>query len=106
MSSSSPTTALTPVVLGAPAPRAGAAPRVGAAVTSVLTEKFEVSPDSIRPDATLESLDLDSLALAELALALQDRLGVRVEESEATKRTTVAELTATLITRQTTAGAR
>ncbi|MEU6663857.1 phosphopantetheine-binding protein [Streptomyces sp. NPDC046821] len=100
MSSSSTASTLTAVVPGTPAPRAGAA------VTSVLTEKFEVSPESIRPDATLESLDLDSLALAELALALQDRLGVRVEEWEAGKRTTVGQLTATLITRQNTAGAR
>ncbi len=50
---------------------------VQTAVTAVLTEKFEVSPEHIRPEATLESLDLDSLALAELALALQETLGSR-----------------------------
>ena len=79
---------------------------VGSALTSVLTEKFEVDPDGIRPDATLESLDLDSLALAELALALQEQLGVPVEESEATKRTTVAGLTAALTAKYAAAGAR
>ncbi|MFB7707670.1 phosphopantetheine-binding protein [Streptomyces sp. NPDC056105] len=98
MSSSSPTP------LASPSTRVASASR--AAVASVLMEKFEVGADKIRPDATLASLDLDSLALAELALALQDRLGVRVDESEATKRTTVAELTATLATRQITAGVR
>ncbi|MEV6506666.1 phosphopantetheine-binding protein [Streptomyces sp. NPDC051642] len=66
------------------------------AVTSVLTEKFEVSAESIRPEATLESLDLDSLALAELALALQEQLGVPVAEEEASKHSTVGELVAAL----------
>ncbi|MFD3682488.1 phosphopantetheine-binding protein [Streptomyces sp. NPDC058613] len=71
-------------------------PPVQTVVTTVLTEKFEVSPESVLPDATLESLDLDSLALAELALALQEELGVKVEEHEAAKRTTVGELVAAL----------
>ncbi|MFJ9380074.1 phosphopantetheine-binding protein [Streptomyces sp. NPDC101455] len=65
-------------------------------VTAVLTEKFEVSAESIRPEATLESLDLDSLALAELALALQEQLGVPVAEDEAAKHSTVGELVAAL----------
>lgn len=75
---------------------------VDATLHSVLTGKFEVVAESIRPDATLESLDLDSLPLAELALALQEELGVKVEEHEAT---TVAELTSTLTTKRTAAGA-
>ncbi|MFD3558451.1 phosphopantetheine-binding protein [Streptomyces sp. NPDC058686] len=100
MSSSSPTAP------ASPSARMASASRARAAVASVLMHKFEVGPDSIRPDATLASLDLDSLALAELALALQDQLGVRVDESEATKRTTVAELSATLATRLITAGVR
>ncbi|MEU9781762.1 phosphopantetheine-binding protein [Streptomyces phaeochromogenes] len=66
------------------------------AVTAVPTQKFEVSPESIRPEATLESLDLDSLALAELALALQEELGVPVGEDEAAKHSTVGELVAAL----------
>ncbi|MFJ2744849.1 phosphopantetheine-binding protein [Streptomyces sp. NPDC087440] len=74
------------------------------AVHSVLTDKFEVAADSIRPEATLESLDLDSLSLAELALALQEELGVKVEEHEATKATTVAELTSTLTAKRAAAG--
>ncbi|UXX94391.1 phosphopantetheine-binding protein [Streptomyces sp. AD2-2] len=69
---------------------------VQTAVTAVLTEKFEVSPEHIRPEATLESLDLDSLALAELALALQETLGVPVADDEAAKHSTVGELVATL----------
>ncbi|MYW66801.1 hypothetical protein GTY65_22425 [Streptomyces sp. SID8379] len=79
---------------------------VGSAIAAVLTEKFEVDPAAVRPDATLESLDLDSLALAELALALQEQLGVDVAESEASKQTTVAELTATLTAKHATAAAR
>ncbi|MFE5140432.1 acyl carrier protein [Streptomyces fagopyri] len=69
---------------------------VQTAVTAVLTEKFEVSPERIRPEATLESLDLDSLALAELGLVLQEQLGVRVEEDATAKRSTVGELVAAL----------
>ena len=78
---------------------------VDTAVHSVLTEKFEVLADTIRPEATLESLDLDSLSLAELALALQEELGVKIEEHEATKATTVAELTSTLNAKRAAAGA-
>jgi acyl carrier protein len=66
------------------------------ALTAVLTEKFEVSAESIRPEATLESLDLDSLALAELALALQEQLGVPVAEEETAKQSTVGGLVAAL----------
>lgn len=76
-------------------------PPIQTVVTTVLTEKFEVSPENVLPDATLESLDLDSLALAELALALQEELGVKVEEHEAAKRTTVAELVAVLHSKRT-----
>ncbi|MFJ8822965.1 phosphopantetheine-binding protein [Streptomyces sp. NPDC102467] len=79
---------------------------VESALTTVLTEKFEIDPAVVRPDATLESLDLDSLALAELALSLQERLGVKVAESEATKHTTVAGLTASLAAKYAAAAAR
>ncbi|MFF1697688.1 phosphopantetheine-binding protein [Streptomyces sp. NPDC058257] len=78
---------------------------IDTAIQSVLTGKFEVLPDHILPGATLESLDLDSLALAELALALQEELAVEVQEHEATKSTTIAELTATLAAKRTAAGA-
>ncbi|AWZ07379.1 MULTISPECIES: phosphopantetheine-binding protein [unclassified Streptomyces] len=81
-------------------------PPVQNVVTTVLTEKFEVAPESVLPDATLESLDLDSLALAELALALQEELGVKVEEHEAAKRTTIAELVAVLHSKRTAQDAR
>ncbi|MER5257136.1 MULTISPECIES: phosphopantetheine-binding protein [unclassified Streptomyces] len=77
---------------------------VDTAVHSVLTAKFEVPQDLIRPEATLESLDLDSLALAELALALQEELAVEVQEHEATKSTTIAGLTAALAAKRTAAG--
>ena len=63
---------------------------------SVLTAKFEVPESEIVPEASLESLGLDSLSLAELALVLQEELGVRVEEHETAKDTTVGELTEAL----------
>ena len=75
------------------------------AFRSVLTGKFQIPAQAITPGATLEQLDLDSLALAELALTLQEELGIRVEEHEARKETTVAELSATLLAKRTAAGA-
>ncbi|MFJ5984552.1 acyl carrier protein [Lentzea sp. NPDC092896] len=67
-----------------------------AALITMLTDKFHVPAQDITPDSTLDDLDIDSLALAELSLTLQDQLGVKIEEHEATKDTTVAELTATI----------
>ena len=72
---------------------------------SLLTTRFEVPEPEIVPDASLESLGLDSLSLAELALILQEECGVKVEEHEAAKDTTVAELTEVLTAKRVAAAA-
>jgi acyl carrier protein len=77
-----------------------------AVLFDVLTTKFNVPEREITPGSTMDDLDTDSLALAEPALALQDRVGVRIEGHEADEDTTVAELTATLAAKRATTSAR
>ena len=77
-----------------------------AVLFEILTTKFDVPEREITPGSTMDELDIDSLALAELALALQDRVGVKIEDHEADKDTTVAELTATLAAKRATASAQ
>ncbi|WNV88951.1 phosphopantetheine-binding protein [Umezawaea sp. Da 62-37] len=77
-----------------------------AVLFDLLTTKFDVPEQEVVPEATMEELDIDSLALAELALALQERTGVEVEDHEAGRGTTVAELTATLAAKRAAAPVR
>ena len=60
-------------------------------VSALLTEKFGVPADDIRPDATFEELDLDSLDLVEFAMAAQDELGVEITDDEAADLETLAD---------------
>jgi acyl carrier protein len=41
-------------------------------LTAVLTRKFDIDPDAVRPEATVTDLGLDSLAAVELAVTLQE----------------------------------
>ena len=38
----------------------------------VLTDKYDIKPEAIRPEATLEELGLDSLSVAELLFEFRD----------------------------------
>lgn len=49
---------------------------------SILTDRFAIPEDQIRPDATFFELDLDSLDLVELALSVEEELGVKIEDEE------------------------
>jgi acyl carrier protein len=72
-------------------------------LTDILINRFEVEPDELRPDITFEELELDSLFLVELSLVVQQELGVKITEQDATPRSTIlsvadlieAQLTAT-----------
>ncbi|NSC19877.1 acyl carrier protein [Streptomyces albus subsp. chlorinus] len=44
-------------------------------VIAVLTDKFEVPSDTIRPGVSLSELGLDSLAVTELLVTLQEHYG-------------------------------
>lgn len=61
-------------------------------VNAVLSGKFEVPSDSMRPDMTLDSLGLDSLAVIELLFILEQETGARIEDTEITPLNTVSEL--------------
>jgi acyl carrier protein len=66
------------------------------AVTAILTDRFRVPSQQVRPEVALTSLELDSLAVVELLFALQEELGVRIGEDEVTPRHTFRELVTTL----------
>ncbi|MFN2556021.1 MAG: acyl carrier protein [Nitriliruptorales bacterium] len=51
-------------------------------VERILTGTFQVPADEVSPDATFESLELDSLDLVELTLAVEEELGVKIEDEE------------------------
>jgi acyl carrier protein len=61
-------------------------------LADILVKRFEVEPDEVRPDVTFEDLDLDSLFLVELSLVIQQELGVKISEQDATPRSTVASV--------------
>jgi acyl carrier protein len=51
-------------------------------VVAMITTRFGVAPEDVRPDATLADLDMDSLALVEFALTVQSELGVQLGDDE------------------------
>lgn len=46
----------------------------------VLTDKYDIKPEAIRPEATLEELGLDSLSVAELLFDVGDKFGIDVPD--------------------------
>ena len=61
---------------------------------TILTDKFSVPPEKIRPDATLESLGLDSLDLIELLFEVEEAFDIRVPQdgASAIKAATVQDI--------------
>ena len=52
-------------------------------LAAVLQDLFGIPPDDLHPAADLEAdLSLDSLAIVELQVALEDRLGVRIDPED------------------------
>ena len=53
-------------------------------LTNLVARTLKISPDQLRPEADLVTdLGADSLAVVELMMALEERLGVRIEDEEA-----------------------
>ena len=53
-------------------------------LTKLVAKTLKVSPDQLRPEADLVTdLGADSLAVVELMMALEERLGVRIDDDEA-----------------------
>lgn len=46
----------------------------------VLTDKYDIKPEAIRPEATLEELGLDSLSVAELLFDVGEKFGIDVPD--------------------------
>jgi len=73
--------------------RSGPAPRslngwamedITQALTTLTARTLKVSPDQVRPEADLvNDLGADSLAVVELMMALEDKLGVHIDDEEA-----------------------
>ena len=62
-------------------------------VNQTLQEEFEVTPEQIRPEALLrEDLELDSLDAVDMIVALEQALKIRVDEEEAKKIRTIADI--------------
>ncbi|AIA01147.1 MULTISPECIES: acyl carrier protein [Streptomyces] len=61
-------------------------------LVTVLTDKFEVDAEEIRPDSTLGALELDSLAVVELYVTLQEHWGVPLDEDGATAELTLEQV--------------
>ncbi|NEC87833.1 phosphopantetheine-binding protein [Streptomyces sp. SID12501] len=66
--------------------------RVYDRIVTLLSDKFEVDAERIRPDATLDDLDLDSLAVVELYVTLQEEWQVPLDDSAASADLTVADV--------------
>lgn len=60
-------------------------------LTTMLTDRFGVPADELRPEATFAELDLDSLALVEFALVAEKEFGVPIGEDEVSTDATIAD---------------
>lgn len=64
---------------------------------NILTEKFSVPEDKIRPEAKLEELGLDSLDLIEVLFEVEEAFDIRVpQEGAAIRAATIQELLDTI----------
>ena len=50
--------------------------------TEILVEDFDIPAEEITPDVTFEALGLDSLDVVDLTLAVEERTGIKLEDSE------------------------
>ncbi len=51
-------------------------------LTTILKDRLRVPAAGIAPDVTFAQLELDSIAFVELLLAVEDELGVRLDEDD------------------------
>ena len=66
-------------------------------VHDVIVETLGCEAEAVKPEASLEEdLGADSLAFVELVIALEDATGIHIEEEEASKLKTVADVLAYL----------
>ncbi|HZP43325.1 MAG TPA: acyl carrier protein [Candidatus Binatia bacterium] len=64
-------------------------------LTDLVATKFKVPPERVRLESDfIADFGADSLALVELVMALEERLGVRIEDEEAERVRTFADAVA------------
>ncbi len=63
-------------------------------VQAMLTSKFDVKAELIRPEAKLVDLGLDSLSIAELIFDIGDRYDIEIPEDDLEFQTTLQEAVA------------
>jgi acyl carrier protein len=60
-------------------------------LAALLTSRFGITDDELRPDVTLAELDLDSLALVEFAMVAEKEFGVPFGEDEVSPQATLSD---------------
>ncbi|ARF53831.1 acyl carrier protein [Streptomyces gilvosporeus] len=58
----------------------------------LMSERFGVPVEDIRPDTTFDELDMDSLALAEFTFDLRDEFSVLLTTQDVNKRSTLTDV--------------
>lgn len=70
-------------------------------VRDAIVETLGCEVEAVKPEASLvDDLGADSLSLVELILALEDSIGIHVEEDDASKLKTVGDILAYLESRE------
>ncbi|MBS2531156.1 hypothetical protein KGQ20_00050 [Catenulispora sp. NF23] len=65
-------------------------------VVGVLSERFNIAPETVTPASTFDDLALDSLTLLELVDALTDSLGVEITDDELAEMSGLPDIVAKL----------
>lgn len=68
--------------------------------TAILVEDFDLDVEEITPDATFEALGLDSLDVVDLTLAVEERTGIKLEDTELEDVRTVGDAVTAAATKQ------
>ena len=61
-------------------------------LATILAEKTRIEPENLKPELHLEESGLDSFARIDLVLAIEERFGFELSDSEAANLSTVDDL--------------
>lgn len=61
-------------------------------LATILAEKTKIKPENLKPELQLEESGLDSFARIDLVLAIEERFGFELSDSEAANLSTVDDL--------------
>lgn len=61
-------------------------------LATILAEKTRIKPENLKPELQLEESGLDSFARIDLVLAIEERFGFELSDSEAANLSTVDDL--------------